>query len=144
MTTGLDLIIPLTVATVVVMGFVIRLFRNNWKKPVADLTTRVASLELFQKNATANHDALKIQTASDIQKVVDTVTAFRTELTNNLKALEIEYNEAIDDREDRLAEKINENVRRIEKLDDYLREVSRELIQVARFWNDPQHYRIQK
>lgn len=142
--TPLDLVIPIAVASVVVMGFIIRLFRNNWKKPFAHLTTRVDDLEVFQKSSTEKIEELKTNTATDIQKILNDITTVRAELASGLKVLEQEYHEAIDDREERLAERISEQSRRIERLDDYLREVSRELIQVARFWNDPQQYRIQK
>lgn len=142
--TPFDMIVPITVATLVVMGFIVRLFRNNWKKPFAGLTNRVEALEEFKKTSTEKYDELKVNTAADIQKILNDITTVRAELATGLKALEQEYHDAIDDREERLAERIIEQSRRIEKLDDYLREVSKELIQVTRFWNDPQHYRIQK
>ena len=142
--TSLEILIPSVVALIIVMGFVIKLFRNNWKQPFARLIVRVDALEVFQKTSTEKYDELKINTTADIQRICNDITHLRNELTSNLKVLEQEYHEAIDDREERLAEKISDQSRRIEKLDDYLREVSKELIQVARFWNDPQHYRIQK
>lgn len=144
MMTPFDLVIPVSVATIVIVGFIIRLFRNNWKAPFAKLTKRVDLLELSQASSDENYKELKESTIKDIQKICGDIVQLRGELTANLKVLEQEYHEAIDDREDRLAERISEQSRRIEKLDDYLREVSRELIQVARFWNDPQQYRIQK
>jgi hypothetical protein len=144
MTLTLELIIPIAVSILVAMGFIIKLFRNNWKQPFAKLITRVDALEIFQKTSTEKYDELKANTTTDIQRICNDITQLRNELSSNLKILESEYLEAIDDREERLAEKISDQSRRIEKLDDYLREVSKELIQVARFWNDPQHYRIQK
>lgn len=142
--TSLEYLIPLIVVSVVFSGFMIRLFRNNWKKPFASLTERVKTLENKQVNSETVQEEFKKLSFAKIQKLHDDIVSLRTELTSELKEMEKEYHEAIDDREDRIAERIGEQSRRIEKLDDHLREVSRELIQVARFWNDPQHYRIQK
>ena len=141
---SIDLIIPIAVVAIVFSGFMIRLFRNNWKKPFSLLEGRVGTLETKQKTTEASNTALAATVAKDIEKVCGDIAKLRSEMSDNLKTLEKEYKEALDDREDRIAERISEQSRRIEKLDDHLREVSKELIQVARFWNDPQHYRIQK
>ncbi|MCK9529425.1 MAG: hypothetical protein M0R77_02480 [Gammaproteobacteria bacterium] len=141
---SLDIIIPIAIVAIVFSGFMIRLFRNNWKKPFSLLSDRVQVLETKQKTSEANCENMTAGFNKDIQKVCDDIAKLRAEMMENLKALEKEYKEALDDREDRIAERISEQSRRIEKLDDHLREVSKELIQVARFWNDPQHYRIQK
>lgn len=141
---SIDIIIPIAVVAIVFSGFMIRLFRNNWKKPFLLLEGRVVTLETKQKTSEENSTQMAANVAKDIERVCGDIAKLRTEMSDNLKALEKEYKEALDDREDRIAERISEQSRRIEKLDDHLREVSKELIQVARFWNDPQHYRIQK
>lgn len=141
---SIDIIIPIAVVAIVFSGFMIRLFRNNWKKPFSILADRVQVLETKQKTAEATCETISANVNKDIQKVCDDIAKLRSEMSDNLKTLEKEYKEALDDREDRIAERISEQSRRIEKLDDHLREVSKELIQVARFWNDPQHYRVQK
>lgn len=142
--TTIEFIVPLAVVTIVFSGFMIRLFRNNWKKPFSLLSDRVNVLEVNQKTGQKDHDLVIVNMSKDIQKVCDDIAKLRSEMSENLKTLEKEYHEAIDDREDRIAERISEQSRRIERLDDHLREVSKELIQVARSWNDPQHYRVQK
>ena len=72
------------------------------------------------------------------------MTNLRSELAMGIKTLEREYSEAIGDSEDKTYRKLDDCTRQIEKLNDRFIDVSRDLITIARSWNDPQNYRIQK
>ena len=144
MITSPELIIAIVVGLAMFSGFVIRVFRNNWKHPFALLARRVETLETKAQATDNMHTTLKNDMVTQFQTAFKEISQLRIDLAASLKEMEKEYQEAIDDREERLAERINEQSRRLEKLDDHLRDVSKDLVQIARYWNDSQHYRIEK
>lgn len=139
--TSLELILPLTIVAIVFSGFMIRLFRNNWKAPFDKLSRRVDDLELKNTSSIENHSELKKSTTQELEKIFTEMTKIREELATGLKTLEKEYSEAIGDNEDKFYKRLDECTRQIEKLNDRFIELTRDIIQIA---SNPQNYRIQK
>lgn len=142
--TSIELILPILIASLVFSGFMIRLFRNNWKQPFASLTRRVDDLETKQLNIAEKHEKLETKSTKELEDLFTQMTNLRSELAMGIKTLEREYSEAIGDSEDKTYRKLDDCTRQIEKLNDRFIDVSRDLITIARSWNDPQNFRIQK